>query len=176
MKKKIRFVLMSALVGGVCVIMASCFIFPFSAVTGEWEITGGDYSVKYGNGNKVTGDFTDGELNIEDQAFDMTGEVEATYDFDGGGEDDLVIKTDGDGYVTINSQEKYITLFFDSFSSEEVWEEFDWNDDTVEEEQMSVTYSYEIKGKEMTLSREYTSKYEGDTLEDREETIELERK
>lgn len=41
---------------------------------------------------------------------------------------------------------------------------------------MSVTYSYEIKGKEMTLSREYTSKYEGDTLEDREETIELERK
>jgi hypothetical protein len=165
MVKKTRVLAVCVFVGFIGVTFVSCFMFPYAGLNGEWEVKGGSIEYSEPDGYKETWDLTDGELIIEDQTFSMKVEMDLD-EYPG-----VTRSMEGDGIVLVNTKNDILTLSFDNLETNV----YDGGDllDSDEEEATSTTYSYEVKGKELTLTREYSQK--NGAVWDQVEEIELER-
>ena len=166
--------------GIIVALLVSCGRTPIGVI-GEWTIVGGSYfssdqyyiNAKYED--RLWGDYEDGEFSISEQQFNMSAELDLTYFDDYYYEQDgLTIIKNGDGYVSVNSKDKYITFIYDSLEIDYYYDTWiGWNH-SEEQEQTSRTYGYEISVNTMTLIRDQVREVEG-YIDEIEETIELER-
>jgi hypothetical protein len=160
------------ILGIVVALFVSCGAAPLGVV-GDWNAKSGEYEWRPSSGDDEDGEIKSGSISIQKELF----EVELVWDVEDKDSDyDYTLTITGNGQVAVNSKEKVISLFYDSYKESYDYDVADYDDYEREWEQDSESYFYELSGGTMTLTRNYEYVSPDDDKTSYDETLTLERK